>query len=187
MSNSKEALTTAFRRMGKRFEFRVMCCDESRASAFKQVIEDGARQCRAFLRIGARAKFIEDDQRTLIDLFENADDVRDVTAERAERLLDGLLIANIGIHIVEERQFRTAFSRDVQSALRHERQQTDGFQRNRFSARVRTGNNNGSRARCWDQYQWARRCCGSRRGWRAEVSGLAVGYFSLLLLLIVFG
>ena len=36
--------------------------DESRASTFEQMIEDRARQRRAFLRIGARAEFIEDDQ-----------------------------------------------------------------------------------------------------------------------------
>ena len=41
-----------------------------------------------------------------IDLFENANDVRDVTAEGAERLFDGLLIADIGIDRVEAWKFR---------------------------------------------------------------------------------
>ena len=134
----------AFRGMRKCLEFGIMRGDQSRASGFKQVSEDRARQCRAFLRVGARAKFIEDDQRALIDLFQDADDVGDVTAERAERLLDGLLIADIGIDRVEARQLRAALGGDVQSALRHEGQQANRFERNRFAARVRTGDDNGA-------------------------------------------
>ena len=78
----------------------------------------------------------------VIDLFEDANDIRDVTAECAERLLDGLFIADIGIDRVEEGQFRTALRGDVQSALRHEREQADRFERNRFAAGIRTRNDN---------------------------------------------
>ncbi len=53
-------------------------------------------------------------------MFENANDVRDVTAECAERLFNGLLITNIGIDRMEAGQLRAALHRDVQSALRHE-------------------------------------------------------------------
>ena len=81
-----------------------------------------------------------------IDLLEDADDIRDVTAERAERLLDGLLIADIGIDRVEARQLRAALRRDMQSALRHQGEQPNRFQRNGFPARVRTGDDNGARA-----------------------------------------
>ena len=75
--------------------------DESCASSFEQVVENGTRQRRAFLRVSTCAKFIKDHERAMINLFQDANDVRDVTAERAERLLDGLLIADIGIDRVE--------------------------------------------------------------------------------------
>jgi hypothetical protein len=94
--------------------------DQSRASRFQQEVEDGAGQRCAFLRIGACTEFIEDDEGTVINLLEDADDVRDVTTERAERLLDRLFIANVGIDRVEAWQLRTALCWDVQSALRHE-------------------------------------------------------------------
>ena len=41
-----------------------MCCNKSRDAAFDEVTENGARQSRTFLRISARAEFIENDQRT---------------------------------------------------------------------------------------------------------------------------
>ena len=91
------------------------------------MVHDRARQRRALLRIGARAELIKDDQRTMINLPEDANDVRDVAAERAERLLDGLLIADIRIDCLEAWQFRATLGGDVQPTLRHQRQQTDGF------------------------------------------------------------
>ncbi len=123
-----------------------MGSDECCAAAFKQMIEDRTCQGCTLLRISARAKFIEDDQRMGIDLLENADDVRDVTAKRAERLFNGLLIANIGVDRMEAGQLRTALHGDVESALRHEHKQTDRFERNCFPAGVGTCDDDGARA-----------------------------------------
>ena len=100
---------------------------ESRASRFEQVVENGTRQSRAFLRIGASAEFIKDDERTMINLFKDVNDVCNMAAERAERLLDGLFVSDISIDRLEAWQFRAALCGDVQSTLRHEREQTDCF------------------------------------------------------------
>ena len=89
--------------------------------------EDRTRDGRAFLRISALTKFIEDDQRTAVHFFQDADDVRYVTTERRKRLLDGLLIANIRPDRMEARQFRSTLRRDVKSALSHNHQQADCF------------------------------------------------------------
>ena len=70
-----------------------------------------------------------------------------MAAERAERLLDGLLVADVGIDGMEERQLRAALGRDVQPALGHERQQTDRFQGDGLAARVRPGDDDGPRSR----------------------------------------
>src|SRR5215216_3697186 len=69
-----------------------------------------------------------------------------MTAERAERLFDGLLVADIGINGVEEEKLRAALGRDVESALRHESKQADGFQRDGLTTCVGTSDDNGARA-----------------------------------------
>src|SRR5512133_227110 len=84
-----------------------------------------------------------------IDLLQDTDDVGDVSAERAERLLNGLLVADVGIDRMEERQLRAALGRDVQSALGHEGKETDGLQGDSFAARIRTRDNDGACARPW--------------------------------------
>jgi hypothetical protein len=86
-----------------------------------------ARQLRAFLRINS-AQLIKDHERAVIDLLEDADDICDVTAECAERLLDRLFIADVCIDHMETRQLRAALHGDVQSALRHECEQANCFE-----------------------------------------------------------
>src|SRR5688572_25881730 len=113
--------------MRESFEFRVMRCDQSRASAFEQVTHDRTRQRRALLRIGACSQLIKDDQRATIYVLEDSNNVRNMTTKCAERLLNGLLITDISIDIVETGQCRAALSGDVQSALCHERQQANSF------------------------------------------------------------
>ena len=138
-----------FRIMREIFQFGVMGGDQGGDAAREQVREDGACQRRALLRIGARAQLVEDDQRAGIRFFQDADDVGDVTAEGAERLLDGLLVADVGVDRLEEAEFRAAFGGDVQAALRHQHDQADGFQRDGFAARVRSGDDD--RARIFGQ------------------------------------
>ena len=121
-----------------------MCRNECCAPIFKQMTHDRTRKRRAFLRIGPRTKFIEDDKRAIVDVFEDADDVCDVTAERAKRLLDRLLVTDICIDRVETQQLRAAPGGDVQSALCHQCKQTDGFQRNSLSTCVGTGDDDGA-------------------------------------------
>ena len=64
----------------------------------------------------------------MIDHFEDADDVGDVSAESGKRLLDGLFITDVSINRFKEGQFRAALCGDVKSALRHDHQQADRFE-----------------------------------------------------------
>ena len=57
------------RAVGKCFEFGIMSRNKSCDAAFDEMTENGACQRRAFLRIGACAEFIEDDQRTGISFL----------------------------------------------------------------------------------------------------------------------
>ncbi|MBV6467791.1 MAG: hypothetical protein PGMFKBFP_03162 [Anaerolineales bacterium] len=133
----------ALRGVRELFQFGMMRGDQGRRAAFEQPGQDGARQGRALLRVGACAEFVEDDKRAVVGFFQNVDDVGDVTAEGAERLLDGLLVADVGVDCLEETQLGAALRGDVESALRHEDDEPDGFQRDGFSARVGTRDDDG--------------------------------------------
>ena len=135
----------ALRLVRETFQFGVVRGDEGRDAASEQGRQDGARQRGALLRIGASPQFVEDDQRTRVGMLEDADDVGDVAAEGAERLLDGLLVADVSIDRLEEAEFRAAFRGDAQSALRHQRQQADGLQRDRLAACVGSGDDDRAR------------------------------------------
>ena len=80
-----------------------------------------------------------------------------MAGESGKRLLDGLLVADIGEDIVEHRQFRAALGRDVQPALGHHHQQADGFERDGLAAGVRAGDDNGARAGSQVDVDWRRR------------------------------
>ncbi len=54
-------------------------------------------------------------------------------------MLNGLLVADVGVDSLEAGQFRTGLGRDVEPALRHDHQQADRFERNGLAARVWTG------------------------------------------------
>src|SRR5687767_13732151 len=107
------------------FELGVLRCDERRAAIYEQVVENGARQGRALLRISTRAQCIENHKRAMINLFQDANDVHDMTTTPADLLLDGLLIAYIGLNRREVGKFRSTLRGDMQSTLRHERKLTD--------------------------------------------------------------
>ncbi len=125
-----------------------------------------ARAC-AFLRVGARAQFVEDDQRAVIGLFQDAHDVGQVAAEGAERLLDGLLVADVGPDGFEAGQLGAALGRDVQARLRHERQQPDGFERDGFAAGVWAGDDQRADTPGSRSMVMGTTVAGSSRGWRA--------------------
>ena len=83
----------------------------------------------------------------VVRLLEDADDVGDVPRKGAERLLDGLLVADVGVDVVEQRQLRAGLDRDVQPRLRHGRHQPDGLERDGLAAGVGAGDDQREGAR----------------------------------------
>ena len=63
--------------------------------------------------------------------------------ERGQALLDALLVTDIGVNMLKQADFRLLVRRDMQAAGSHERQQTEGFERNRLAAGVRAGDDEG--------------------------------------------
>jgi hypothetical protein len=71
--------------------------------------------------------------------FKDAHDIGQMPAEGAERLFNGLLIADISPDCLEAGQLGAALRRDVQPRLRHQHQQPDRLQADGLAAGVRAG------------------------------------------------
>src|SRR5512143_1029315 len=61
-----------------------------------------------------------------------------MAAEGTERLLDGLLVTDIGIDGIEAGQLGATLGRDMESALGQENEQADGLQRDSLASRIGT-------------------------------------------------
>ena len=68
-------------------------------------------------------------------------DVDHVGREGGQRLLDGLLVADIGKHIVKDRKLRAQQRRNLKSRLHHQRKQADGLEGDGLAAGVGAGHN----------------------------------------------
>ena len=111
--------------------------DERAASA--RVLDDGDGQRRALGRIRARAELVKEQQRALIARLQHTHGVGHVRRERGQRLLDALLVADVGHDLVEHGHGAAVGTRDVQAALRHRREQTDSLERDGLAAGIRAG------------------------------------------------
>ena len=100
-----------------------------------EVVHNGNPERAAFLGIGGGAQFIQEHQRVGGHIERHFADVRDVRGKRAEVFLDRLVIANIGQHLLENREFgRGCWYR--QCRLRHQAEQTDRLERYRLAAGI---------------------------------------------------
>ena len=102
------------------------------AKFFEQ--RDGERG--AFLRGRTRAHFVHEDQGTIRGDIEHGFQVQHVRGKGGEIGGDGLLVANVGEHAVEDGHFG-ALGGNGNGGLRGERGQADRFERHRFAAGVR--------------------------------------------------
>ena len=91
------------------------------------MLHDGHAQRAAFFGIGGRAQFVQQHQRIGRHVERHLADVRDVRGKRAEVFLDGLVVADIRQHLLEDRKL--GFRRGHRQArLRHQAEQPDGLQ-----------------------------------------------------------
>ena len=124
--NSIAALATPGRRFGIELQPVVMRrCDRQRAD-FSKLFEHRASQRGAFAGFGTAADFIEKDERAGCRRFQHRLDRQNMRRKRAEMVCDGLLVADIGKDVIENRQSRF-FRGNRNSGLRHQRQQPTVF------------------------------------------------------------
>jgi len=105
----------------------------------QQVLQDRHRQRRALGRVGARAQLVEQHQRSGRDVFQDLDDVRHVGRERGERLLDGLLVADVGEHFVEDCKLGAEVRGHTEARLCHQRHEPHRLHRDGLAAGVGAG------------------------------------------------
>ena len=101
-----------------------------------EVVDHGRGQRAPLARVGARAELVEQHQRWQRQHPVHADDVGDVPREGAQAGGNRLLVADVGEDAAEDRQPGSGRGRDVQSRLRHQRQQSGRFERHGLAAGV---------------------------------------------------
>ena len=104
-----------------------------------QAVENGPAQRRALGRVGAGAQFVQQHQTVGVGLVEDVGDPRDVRAERAERLFQALLVADVGEDLVEDGHVAALAGGDVHAALGHQAEQSRCLEADGFAAGVRPG------------------------------------------------
>jgi len=100
-----------------------------------EVFDNRHTQRAALFGVGGRAKLVEQHQRIGRDVERHFADMRDVGGKRAEIFLDGLIIADIRQHLRKDGEFGLGGGHR-NGRLRHQGEQSDGLQTDRFAAGV---------------------------------------------------
>ena len=108
-----------------------------RAAAAK-ALDDGGAQRSTLRRVGSRPDLIQQNERRQRQSLLHLDDVGDVARERGQAVRDGLVVADVGEHRLEDAQPRAGARRDVEPGLGHQDQQSRGLQGHGLAAGVGT-------------------------------------------------
>ena len=133
--------TLCLQRIGLQLRIMRRRCNARPLAA--QCLQNGHGERGALDRVRPRAELIQQDQAGCIGLFKDFDNIRHMGGKRREGLLDALFIADIRQHMVENRNLAVVRHGQQQAAHRHQRQQTNRFQRNGLAAGIRTGDHQG--------------------------------------------
>ena len=125
----------ALRRCAIDLERHQVRGDQRERAGRAEMVHNRHAQRAAFLRIGRRAQLIEQHQRAGRHVERHFPNVRYVRRKRAEVFLNRLVIADIGQHLFEDREFGFR-RRHRQRGLRHQAEQPHGLERHRFAAGV---------------------------------------------------
>ncbi len=109
--------------------------DQREGAGRAEVLDDGHAERAALFGIGGRAQFVQQHQRIGRDVERHLADVGDVRGKGAEVFLDGLVVADIGQHLLEERELGLGGGHR-QAGLRHQAEQSHGLQRDGLAAGV---------------------------------------------------
>jgi hypothetical protein len=119
---------------------------EHARAAPDQLGEQHPREGRAVLGVGSRAGLVEEHERAGGRPREDLREVPDVAGEGREVARDGLRIADVGPHRVEERETGARVRQHRNPRLRHEHREAEGLQGDALAAGVRPADEQQSRA-----------------------------------------
>ena len=115
-------------------------CGAFRARVF-HIFQNADCKRRALGGVCAGAEFVEKAKTFFADFRQNIHDVNHMRGKCAQTLLNALFVADVGKNVLKHRDFRALLRGDMQARKRHNRQKSDCFKRYRFTARVRTRDN----------------------------------------------
>ena len=128
--------------VGKDLELWIVRGGQRGHTALDQVREQRPGQCSALDRVGARSQLVQEHQRAIVDPLQNVDDVAHMRRKGRERLLDALLVADVGADVLKHGQPRALCHGKVQSALGHQGHEADRLERDGLAAGVGPGDDN---------------------------------------------
>ena len=105
-----------------------------------QLLNDGNCQRGALGGIGTGTQLVQQHKGVRHGKLQYAGDLFHVAGEGGQALLNALFVADIHQKFIKHTYLATLVSRNQKTALCHGAQQTGGFQSDRFTAGVRTGN-----------------------------------------------
>ena len=102
-----------------------------------QSFKNRNRKSGAFNGVCSRSELINQNETALVRLIIYINNICHVRRESRERLLNRLLVADIGKNLIKNRYFTSVGCGNHKTAHCHHRKQTERFNRNGFTARVR--------------------------------------------------
>ena len=97
------------------------------AAHFPAEFDDGGGQGRTLRRVSARAQLVKEHQGSVVALGYHIHNGAHVAGEGGKALGNGLLVADVGKNGLKGRKSAPVSRRNVQAALGHQGEQTDGF------------------------------------------------------------
>jgi len=127
--------------VGELLEHPMVAGNQSQRCFLQAILQRCPRYRRTFNRIGSASQLIHNHQRTFSHMGEHIRDLLHVAAEGGELLLNGLLIADIGEHIIENRQGAALLCRNIAAKLIEQCKQSDRLDGDGLASRIRPADN----------------------------------------------
>ena len=134
-------------RVRERLELGIMRRRDRRRANREQALEDGHGERRALLRVRAGAELVDEHEVFGARFREDRDDMRHVRGKCGKALLDALLVADVGVDVVVDRDLGALRHGQEAAALRHEHHEAERLHADRLAARVRARDEQHGKAR----------------------------------------
>ena len=112
---------------GVSLQFRIVGRGGTKCTALTHLIQNGNCQCGAFDGVGTCPQFVKENEGSVRHAFHNGNDAHHMRGEGGKRLLNTLLVSDIGKDIVKHADNGVGTGGNMKSCLRHQGKQANGF------------------------------------------------------------